>query len=210
MKQLFPLLLVFFLPLSSARACLKWHAPSERGCDTLVFQDGRRVAAYIEKITREEIVYSPCADAEERSFVVDRTQVAEVKRFKMPPGPAVIAAATRQKEPLEESIVFQRVEPEPDAEWLVDSSVILGIISIVLLSTVIGALASPILGLISISRASKALRLLKKLPGKRRLIRRAKLAIFLSALAIAGFIALLVTFFSMLSSLNGLNIFPHP
>ena len=117
-----------------------------------MFQDGRRVAAYIEKITREEIVYSPCADAEERSFVVDRTQVVEVKRFKTPPGP-VIAAATRQKEPLEGSIVFQRVEPEPDAEWLVDSSVILGIISIVLLLTVIGALASPILGLISISRA---------------------------------------------------------
>jgi len=207
MKHLLPVLLIFFLHSNYTHACLKWVEPLVRGCDTLVFKDGRRVAADIEKVTVNEIIYAPCDDTEGRVFVVSRTQVQEVRPYQAPPRPQIQSVEEPEPQAELEPEPYMPVPPpreltEPEIEWSVDSALLLSIIGFVLLLTVVGSPGSLVLGLISMNRASKALRALKKLPGKRRLRRRAILAIILSGICIAGFFTLAITFIKAIQSLN--------
>ncbi len=205
MKHLLPVLLIFFLHPNYTRACLKWVEPLVRGCDTLVFKDGRRVAADIEKITVSEIIYAPCDDTEGRVFVVSRTQVQEVRPYQAPPRPRIQKIEEPEPQPEPEPDMPApppRELTEPEIEWFVDSSLLLSIIGFVLLLTLVGSPGSLVLGLISMNRASKALFALKKLPGKRRLRRRAILAIILSGICIGGFFTLAITFIKAIQSLN--------
>lgn len=207
MKHLLPVLLIFFLHPNYTQACLKWVEPLVRGCDTLVFKDGRRVAADIEKVTVNEIIYAPCDDTEGRVFVVSRTQVQEVRPYQPPPRPQIQRLEEPEPQAEQEPEPDMPVPPpreltEPEIEWLADSALLLSIIGVVLLLTVFGSPASFVLGLISMNRASKALRALKKLPGKRRFRRLAILALVLSGISIAGFFVLAITFIKAIQSLN--------
>ena len=210
MKHLLPVLLIFFLHSNYTHACLKWVEPLVRGCDTLVFKDGRRIAADIEKVTVNEIIYAPCDDTEGRVFVVSRTQVQEVRPYQAQPRPQIQKIEEPEPQPEPEAVkpaMPPGVPSESDLEWSVDSALFMSLIGIILLLTVFGSPVSFVLGLISMNRASKALRALKKLPGKRRLRRRAILAIILSGICIAGFLALVIAFISLLQSLSDLGPF---
>ncbi len=209
------------LNISLAAACQKWSPAlfylTEKGCDTLVLTDGRRIAAEIERVTADEIFYTACDDPELRVFVVSRKKVAEVRRYQKPP---LLPKAALPDEP---DTYTQAEAPKPAlpkkkkteldenkaAERAAWTYMVTGLGIFALLFSLIGAPVSLAVAFSMMARFGRLWRRLGKHPKKRRLRVLLVIGLIFAILAAIGFFVLLyaVLTFSVpdLSGLSNLD-----